>query len=78
MGKPLGIALAATTAVIWGGQWVIGKSALAHVDAFNLTTLRYAAAAPLMLATECGTATTHRHVGGKGSRARSGATPWLA
>ena len=50
MGKPLGIALAATTAVIWGGQWVIGKSALAHVDAFNLTTLRYAAAAPLMLA----------------------------
>ena len=35
--------------VIWGGQWVVGSSALSHVDAFNLTTLRYAAAALLLL-----------------------------
>jgi drug/metabolite transporter (DMT)-like permease len=45
----VGFALAATTGVIWGGQWVVGRSALRHVDAFNLTTLRYAAAALLLL-----------------------------
>ena len=28
MGKTLGFALAATTGIIWGGQWVVGKSAL--------------------------------------------------
>ncbi len=33
-----------------GGQWVIGKSALHRVDAFNLTTIRYAVAAAAMLA----------------------------
>ncbi len=49
MGKTLGFALAATTGVIWGGQWVVGKSALGHIDAFNLTALRYAAAALLLL-----------------------------
>jgi drug/metabolite transporter (DMT)-like permease len=49
MGKRLGYALAATTGIIWGGQWVVGKSALGHVDAFNLTALRYAAAALLLL-----------------------------
>ena len=49
MGKTLGYVLAATTGIIWGGQWVVGKSALGHVDAFNLTALRYAAAALLLL-----------------------------
>jgi len=39
-----GVLLAAVTAVIWGGQFVVGKSALARVDAFPLTTVRYALA----------------------------------
>ena len=50
MAKSTGVALAATTSVIWGGQWVVGKSALARVDAFNLTTIRYAVAATVLLA----------------------------
>jgi drug/metabolite transporter (DMT)-like permease len=50
MGKTLGFAFAATTGIIWGGQWVVGKSALGYFDAFNLTALRYAAAALLLLA----------------------------
>ena len=44
-----GAALATLTAVTWGGQFVVGKSAVGHVDAFNLTTVRYAAAALLLL-----------------------------
>src|SRR3954454_14968833 len=50
MGKAIGAGLAAATGVIWGGQWVIGKSALGRVDAFNLTTIRYAVAAIVLLA----------------------------
>lgn len=50
MGKSIGIAFAATTGVIWGGQWVVGKSALASIDAFNLTTIRYAIAVAVLLA----------------------------
>jgi drug/metabolite transporter (DMT)-like permease len=49
MGKALGAGFAAATGVIWGGQWVIGKSALGRVDAFNLTTIRYAVAAAVLL-----------------------------
>ena len=49
MGKRLGFVFAAATGVIWGGQWVVGKSALARVDAFNLTTLRYAVAGAILL-----------------------------
>jgi len=45
-----GVLLATTTAVIWGGQFVVGKSALARVDAFPLTTVRYALASLLLLA----------------------------
>ncbi len=41
--------LATVTALIWGGQFVVGKSALARVDAFPLTTLRYALASLLLL-----------------------------
>jgi drug/metabolite transporter (DMT)-like permease len=40
----LGAALATTTAVAWGGQFVVGKSALERVDAFPLSTIRYAIA----------------------------------
>jgi drug/metabolite transporter (DMT)-like permease len=46
MGNRLAGALLATmTAAAWGGQFVVGKSALGRVDAFNLTTVRYAIAA---------------------------------
>jgi drug/metabolite transporter (DMT)-like permease len=45
----VGATLAVTTAVTWGGQFVVGKSALGRVDAFPLTTIRYAAAALLLL-----------------------------
>src|SRR5262249_54901834 len=44
-----GVLLATVTAVIWGGQFVVGKSALARVDAFPLTTVRYALASLLLL-----------------------------
>jgi drug/metabolite transporter (DMT)-like permease len=44
-----GALLAVVTGVTWGGQFVVGKSALAHVDAFHLTTIRYAVAAALLL-----------------------------
>src|SRR3954468_6406238 len=50
MGKALGAGFAAATGVIWGGQWVIGKSALSRVDALNLTTIRYAVAAGVLIA----------------------------
>jgi drug/metabolite transporter (DMT)-like permease len=46
----LGSIFAATTGVIWGGQFVVGKSALHRVDAFPLSTIRYAAAALMLLA----------------------------
>ncbi|HXH97439.1 MAG TPA: DMT family transporter, partial [Gaiellaceae bacterium] len=45
-----GVGLATLTAVTWGGQFVVGKSALGRVDAFPLTTVRYAVAATLLLA----------------------------
>lgn len=45
-----GAGLATLTAVTWGGQFVVGKSALDRVDAFPLTTVRYAVAAALLLA----------------------------
>jgi len=45
----VGAVCAATTGIIWGGQFVVGKSALGRVDAFPLTTIRYAAAAILLL-----------------------------
>ena len=46
----IGGLLAAFTGVVWGGQFVVGKSALASVDSFWLTTVRYALAAALLLA----------------------------
>ena len=45
----LGVLFATTTAVVWGGQFVVGKSALESIDAFPLTTIRYAFAAGLWL-----------------------------
>jgi drug/metabolite transporter (DMT)-like permease len=46
----IGGLFAAFTGVVWGGQFVVGKSALAHVDSFWLTSVRYALAAALLLA----------------------------
>ena len=55
----LGVLFATTTAIVWGGQFVVGKSALESVNAFPLTTVRYAIAAGLwllvLLAVECRT-----------------------
>ncbi len=45
----LGVLFATTTAVVWGGQFVVGKSALETVDALPLSTVRYAVAAALWL-----------------------------
>ena len=45
----LGVFFATTTAVVWGGQFVVGKSALQTIDAFPLSTVRYALAAVLWL-----------------------------
>jgi drug/metabolite transporter (DMT)-like permease len=44
-----GVTLATATAVIWGGMFVVGKSALGRIDAFHLTTIRYALAAAVLL-----------------------------
>src|SRR5205085_9328903 len=44
-----GATLGAATAIIWGGQFVLGKAALGHVDAFHLTTIRYAIASLVLL-----------------------------
>lgn len=51
-GRPalIGATFATFTGVIWGGQFVVGKSALDRVNAFPLTTVRYAVAAALWLA----------------------------
>jgi drug/metabolite transporter (DMT)-like permease len=49
MRRSLGVIFATTTAVTWGGQFVVGKSALATVNAFPLTTVRYAGAVALWL-----------------------------
>ncbi len=70
VGTPLaGAAFATTTGLAWGGQFVIGKSALGRVDAFPLTTVRYAVAAlallGLLVAVE-GTAALR--LGGRGLR----------
>ena len=48
-GFAVGVTFAVTTAVIWGGQFVVAKSAIGRVGAFPLTTLRYALAAALLL-----------------------------
>ena len=45
----LGAVFATTTGITWGGQFVVGKSALHRVDAFPLSTIRYAAAALLLV-----------------------------
>lgn len=51
-GRPalIGATFATFTGVTWGGQFVVGKSALDRVNAFPLTTVRYAVAAVLWLA----------------------------
>src|SRR2546421_2530013 len=46
----VGALFATTTAVAWGGQFVVGKSALGSVTAFPLSTIRYAVAVLLWIA----------------------------
>jgi len=46
----VGALFATTTALAWGGQFVVGKSALGTVNAFPLSTIRYAVASLLWLA----------------------------
>ncbi len=46
----VGALFASFTGIVWGGQFVVGKSALARVDSFWLTMFRYAAAAAILLA----------------------------
>ncbi|MFL5913449.1 MAG: DMT family transporter [Gaiellaceae bacterium] len=45
----IGAAFATITAVTWGGQFVVGKSALDRLNAVPLSTVRYAGAAGLWL-----------------------------
>ena len=45
----IGALFATMTALAWGGQFVVGKSALGSVNAFPLSTVRYAVAASLWL-----------------------------
>jgi drug/metabolite transporter (DMT)-like permease len=45
----LGALFATTTAIAWGGQFVVGKSALTTVNAFPLSTVRYFVASLLWL-----------------------------
>ncbi|HEY7691777.1 MAG TPA: DMT family transporter [Gaiellaceae bacterium] len=45
----IGALFATSTALAWGGQFVVGKSALGTVNAFPLTTVRYAFAAGIWL-----------------------------
>jgi drug/metabolite transporter (DMT)-like permease len=45
----LGASFATITGLAWGAQFVVGKSALQQINAFPLTTIRYAAAAALLL-----------------------------
>jgi drug/metabolite transporter (DMT)-like permease len=45
----IGALFAAFTGIVWGGQFVVGKSALARVDSFWLTSVRYALASLLLL-----------------------------
>ena len=44
-----GVLCATFTGIVWGGQFVVGKSALGRVDSFWLTTIRYAAAVAVLL-----------------------------
>ena len=47
--RTIGVLFATTTAVAWGAQFVVGKSALGTINAFPLTTVRYAIAASLWI-----------------------------
>ena len=46
----IGALLGTAVGLAWGGQFVVGKSALGTINAFPLTTIRYAVAALLWLA----------------------------
>lgn len=49
--KPaVGAAFATITGLAWGGQFVVGKSALGSIDAFHLNAVRYFVASAVLLA----------------------------
>ena len=49
--KPaVGAAFATITGLAWGGQFVVGKSALSRLDAFHLNAVRYFVASAVLLA----------------------------
>ena len=48
--RALGAAAAVVTTTAWGGQFVVGKSAFAHLDPVWLTALRYGIASLIFLA----------------------------
>ena len=45
----IGGLMGAVTGIAWGGQFVVGKSALGSINSFPLTTIRYAVAGALWL-----------------------------
>jgi drug/metabolite transporter (DMT)-like permease len=47
--QALGVTFATITSLAWGGQFVVGKSALESVRAFQLTTIRYLVAGALLV-----------------------------
>jgi drug/metabolite transporter (DMT)-like permease len=48
--QALGATFATVTALVWGGQFVVGKSALGSVGSFQLTTVRYLITAVILVA----------------------------
>ena len=50
LSRPLGIAAAVVTTTAWGGQFIVGKSAFAHLDPVWLTALRYGLASVVFVA----------------------------
>jgi drug/metabolite transporter (DMT)-like permease len=48
--QALGVTFATITALAWGGQFVVAKSALGSVGAFQLTTIRYLITAAILVA----------------------------
>ena len=50
LSRPLGVLGAVVTTTAWGGQFIVGKSAFAHLDPVWLTALRYGLASLVFLA----------------------------
>ncbi len=50
LSRPMGMLAALVTTTAWGGQFLVGKSAFAHLDPVWLTAIRYGVAAAVFLA----------------------------